>query len=162
GRAFTSSIVPTPGTSLQTFYQDRAPHTRVRTCPTIATLRARCAQRSRRRAAGKPRAERARMRTRILGTRLLIATLLAAGCGGPPTIEGGQSIIRIEEGLTGCHGVASSAVPSSGDYYLTTFGVTAGVDDGEMSCTTYTKHGSWYYAASRQRYGCFTHVKIEA
>lgn len=31
-----------------------------------------------------------------------------------------------------------------------------------MSCGTYTKHGSWYYAASRQRYGCGAHVKIEA
>ena len=29
-------------------------------------------------------------------------------------------------------------------------------------CGSFTKHGTWYYAASRQRYGCGSHVRIEA
>ncbi len=31
-----------------------------------------------------------------------------------------------------------------------------------MSCGSNTNHGNWYYAASRQRYGCGSHIKIEA
>ena len=31
-----------------------------------------------------------------------------------------------------------------------------------MSCGEYTKHGTWYYAASRQRYGCGSRIQIEA
>ena len=31
-----------------------------------------------------------------------------------------------------------------------------------MSCGEKTLHGSWYYAASRQRYGCGAHIQIEA
>ena len=85
----------------------------------------------------------------------------AAGCGGEIGVVDGQSSTRIEEGLSGCVGQASSAVPGDGHYFLTTFGYSAG-DDGQMSCGDYTKHGSWYYAASRQRYGCGSHIKIEA
>ena len=57
--------------------------------------------------------------------------------------------------------IVSSTIPSSGDYYLTTFGDSPS-DDGIMSCGSYTKHGTWYYAASRQRYGCGAHIKITA
>ncbi len=57
------------------------------------------------------------------------------------------------------HGVELD--PSSGDYYLTSFGSTPS-DNGEMSCGEYTDDGSWYYAASRQRYGCGAHIQIEA
>ena len=42
---------------------------------------------------------------------------------------------------------------------LTSFGF--GADAGKMSCGSDTKHGTWYYAASRQRYGCGAHIQIE-
>jgi len=62
--------------------------------------------------------------------------------------------------LKGCHGKASSSIPSSGAYELTSFGGPS--ESGIMSCGDYTKDGSWYYAASRQRYGCGAHVQVEA
>ncbi len=62
--------------------------------------------------------------------------------------------------LRGCHGKASSTIPSSGQYELTSFGGPG--ESGIMSCGDYTKNGSWYYAASRQRYGCGAHIQIEA
>jgi hypothetical protein len=31
-----------------------------------------------------------------------------------------------------------------------------------MSCGSSTRSGSWYYAASRQRYGCGSHLRVEA
>jgi len=73
-----------------------------------------------------------------------LCLLLLAGCGGE--VDGGMSVSRTEEGLSGCHGTASSAVPADGNYYLTSFGFTPS-DDGLMSCGTKTLHGSWYYAA---------------
>jgi hypothetical protein len=91
--------------------------------------------------------------------RVLLALVLAAGCSGE--IDGGMSTSRTEEGLSGCHGTASSSIPSSGNYYLTSFGFSPS-DDGSMSCGEKTLHGSWYYAASRQRYGCGAHIQIEA
>jgi hypothetical protein len=92
--------------------------------------------------------------------KLLWVTVLAAGCGPMEVGDVGSSVSRTEEGLTGCVGKASSSVPASGDYFLTTFG--AGSDSGTMSCGDNTDHGSWYYAASRQRYGCGAHIQIEA
>lgn len=88
---------------------------------------------------------------------------LAAACSASTTEEGdvSSSIGSTDQELKGCHGKASYAIPSSGTYYVTTFGNSSG-DDGIMSCGTYTKHGSWYYAASRQRYGCGSRIKIEA
>jgi hypothetical protein len=65
------------------------------------------------------------------------------------------------DGLKGCKGKASSTIPDNGKYYLTSFGFYPS-DDGIMSCGEYTKHGSWYYAASRQRYGCGARIRIEA
>jgi hypothetical protein len=88
-----------------------------------------------------------------------LCLLLVAGCGGE--VDGGMSVSRTEEGLSGCHGTASSAVPADGNYYLTSFGFTPS-DDGLMSCGTKTLHGSWYYAASRQRFGCGAHIQITA
>lgn len=85
--------------------------------------------------------------------------LLVAGCGGE--VDSGLSISSTQEGLSGCGGRASSLIPASGDYYLTSFGNSPS-DDGLMSCGQRTRHGSWYYAASRQRYGCGAHIKIEA
>jgi hypothetical protein len=90
---------------------------------------------------------------------LLVAVLMIGGCGGE--IDGGVSVSQTQEGLTGCHGTAASSVPASGNYYLTSFGFTPS-DDGLMSCGQKTLHGSWYYAASRQRYGCGAHIQIEA
>lgn len=92
--------------------------------------------------------------------RILLGAMLAwAGCGGE--VDSGMSTARTEEGLSGCHGVASSAIASTGDYFLTSFGFSPS-DDGTMSCGEKTLDGSWYYAASRQRYGCGSHIQIEA
>ncbi len=99
-----------------------------------------------------------------------VATLSLCGCsaaGGPSAddgqgIEYGQSVAsHSSDSLTGCHGKASKSIPASGNYYLTSFGNQPS-DDGIMSCGQYTKHGSWYYAASRQRYGCGSRIRIEA
>ena len=62
--------------------------------------------------------------------------------------------------LRGCHGHASTTIPSNDVYELTSFGGPG--ESGIMSCGDYTKNGSWYYAASRQRYGCGAHIQIEA
>jgi hypothetical protein len=92
---------------------------------------------------------------------VLVGTCAAAviGCGGE--IDSGVSVSQTQEGLSGCAGKASSTIPSSGNYYLTSFGFSPS-DDGLMSCGQKTLHGSWYYAASRQRYGCGAHIQIEA
>lgn len=67
--------------------------------------------------------------------------------------------IRFDDHLSGCHGVASSTVPSNGQYVLTTFGEPG--DEQAMSCGGYADGSTWY-AASRQRYGCGGRIKIEA
>ena len=47
-----------------------------------------------------------------------------------------------------------------GATYLTTFG---GPGDGQsMACGESKDDGSWYYAASKQRYGCGAHIQITA
>ena len=74
----------------------------------------------------------------------LLLAFPCLACDGQ--IVQGLSINEVQEGLTGCHGHASSSIPASGSYYLTTFG-NGSSDDGVMSCGTYTQHGSWYYAA---------------
>src|SRR5690349_8711837 len=96
------------------------------------------------------------LRTGLGGVALAVAV---AGCGGE--IDSGYSVSQTQEGLSGCAGHAASSIPASGDYYLTSFGFSPS-DDGLMSCGQKTLHGSWYYAASRQRYGCGAHIKIEA
>ena len=108
--------------------------------------------------------KRSTVLTRCGAAGFVLGLVGLVGCGSSENI--GMSVNELpaglsEESLVGCHGVASSTVPSSGDYYLTTFGDSAG-DDGPMSCGTNTMHGSWYYAASRQRYGCGAHIKITA
>ena len=62
-------------------------------------------------------------------------------------------------GLTNCHGQASTSIPASGKYVLTTFGGPG--DHQPMSCGGYADGTTWY-AASRQRYGCGSKLKIEA
>jgi len=85
-----------------------------------------------------------------------LALVLAAGCGGE--LDGGDAA-RTEDGLSGCKGHASSSIPPSGDYFLTSFG--GGSDTQSMSCGG-RADGSWYYAASKQRFGCGAHLRIEA
>jgi hypothetical protein len=67
--------------------------------------------------------------------------------------------IQVTDHLSGCDGVASSTIPSNGQYYITTFG--GGADTQSMSCGG-TADGVGYYAASRQRYGCGAKLKVEA
>ena len=71
----------------------------------------------------------------------------------------GASISNKSPDLSGCHGVASSTIPSDGRYVMTTFG--GGSDDQEMSCGGYANGVGWY-AASRQRYGCGAKLQVEA
>jgi hypothetical protein len=61
--------------------------------------------------------------------------------------------------LTGCNGQASSAIPDDGEYVITTFGGPG--DHQPMSCGG-RADSSWYYAASRQRYGCGSRIAIRA
>src|SRR6188768_3607579 len=62
-------------------------------------------------------------------------------------------------GLTNCQGKASTSIPADGKYVLTTFGGPG--DHQSMSCGGYADGTTWY-AASRQRYGCGSKLKIEA
>jgi hypothetical protein len=86
----------------------------------------------------------------------VVVAACSSGAVGDKTSSGAA-----EEGLTGCHGTASSTIPASHEYVLTSFGNSPS-DNGEMSCGEYTDDGDWYYSASRQRYGCGSHVKVEA
>lgn len=71
----------------------------------------------------------------------------------------GASIGKSDARLRGCNGVASKSIPASGKYLLTTFGGPG--DHQSMSCGGYADGTTWY-AASRQRYGCGTKLKMEA
>jgi len=71
----------------------------------------------------------------------------------------GVSVTSIPRSLTGCHGQAASSIPTNGKYYLTTFGGPG--DHQSMSCGGFADGSTWY-AASRQRYGCGAHLKVEA
>jgi hypothetical protein len=85
---------------------------------------------------------------------------VVVGCASAAVPDEGVALSSHED-LSGCHGKASSTIPASHEYTLTSFGNSPS-DDGEMSCGEYTKDGSWYYAASRQRYGCGSHVQVTA
>jgi len=61
--------------------------------------------------------------------------------------------------LSGCRGKASNVIPSDNKYVITTFGGPG--DHQPMSCGGYANGTTWY-AASRQRYGCGSHIKVEA
>ena len=89
-----------------------------------------------------------------------LASFVVAACSSG-AVGDKTSSQSANEGLSGCHGTASSAIPATHQYVLTSFGFSPS-DNGEMSCGEYTKDGTWYYAASRQRYGCGSHVKVEA
>ena len=88
--------------------------------------------------------------------------VLLAGCtpqvasSGSTGEEGGIS--STDSALKGCHATASSSIPASESFYLTTFGGPG--ESGTMSCGQSTRNGSWYYIASRQRFGCGAHVRL--
>jgi hypothetical protein len=98
------------------------------------------------------------MRTRT--SFLLSLGLLGVGCTAQP-VGDATRISSTDSSLTGCHGQASSTIPADGTYDLTSFGGSSG-SNGTMSCGENTDNGSWYYAASRQRYGCGSHIQITA
>jgi hypothetical protein len=95
---------------------------------------------------------------RTLGV-VLFCSALAAACSARTTQDGAST--SATEGLSGCDGKASSTIPASHEYVLTSFGNSPS-DNGEMSCGEYTDDGDWYYSASRQRYGCGSHVSVQA
>jgi len=71
----------------------------------------------------------------------------------------GVSVSTGAERLSNCHGQASTSIPASGKYVLTTFGGPG--DHQSMSCGGFADGTTWY-AASRQRYGCGSKLRIEA
>src|SRR5688500_17322567 len=94
--------------------------------------------------------------------RLTAVATLTAGCvvGEDEAIDAtaGASVSQ-DYRLSGCRGQASSAIPANGRYVITTFGGPG--DHQSMSCGGYANGTTWY-AASRQRYGCGSKLKIEA
>src|SRR6185369_13824906 len=88
----------------------------------------------------------------------LAASLTGCGASEDAT-DDGESVSVASSDLSGCHGKASHDIPASGSYVLTTFG-TGAESVGRMSCGQTTRNGSWYYAASRQRYGCGAHLRV--
>ena len=100
---------------------------------------------------------------RNLAIASLVAATAACTANVDITTEDSDSTsgtsIGITDHLSGCHGHASTSIPSDGQYVMTTFG--GGADDQPMSCGGYAD-GSGWYAASRQRYGCGAHLQVEA
>lgn len=94
----------------------------------------------------------------IVAASLLSIVVAACSSGSSGDKTSSQSA---NAALSGCNGVASSKIPASHQYVLTSFGNSPS-DNGEMSCGQYTDDGDWYYAASRQRYGCGSHVQVVA
>ncbi|MEO8700115.1 MAG: hypothetical protein ABI867_08730 [Kofleriaceae bacterium] len=88
---------------------------------------------------------------------------LATGCmvGEDEATEAtpGASVSSSTSALTGCRGQASSVIPGDGRYVITTFGGPG--DHQPMSCGG-RADGTGWYAASRQRYGCGSKIRIEA
>ena len=91
---------------------------------------------------------------------LVLGLLLACSVATEPPPPAFASLASADKNLKGCSGKASSSVPSDGVYVITTFG--GETESQPMSCGSHTKSGSWYYAASRQRYGCGSKIQIEA
>ncbi len=95
-------------------------------------------------------------------TLLALLLLLPACTVGDPedeAIDPTSGVSIVQSGLTNCHGRASASIPSDATYVITTFG--GGGDTQPMSCGG-RADGTWYYAASRQRYGCGSRVEIRA
>jgi hypothetical protein len=96
--------------------------------------------------------------------RVLFPSLLFFGAAcTPQATSDAQHISSTDSSLSGCNGQASSTIPSDGNYDLTAFGGSNDASStGTMSCGESTDGGNWYYAASRQRYGCGSHIQITA
>ncbi|HEY5925351.1 MAG TPA: hypothetical protein VIV11_26890 [Kofleriaceae bacterium] len=71
----------------------------------------------------------------------------------------GASVTSVPRSLTGCNGQASSVIPADNRYVITTFGGPG--DHQPMSCGGFANGTTWY-AASRQRYGCGSRIKVQA
>jgi hypothetical protein len=71
----------------------------------------------------------------------------------------GASIGSSTSELSGCRGQAATTIPADGRYVITTFGGPG--DHQPMSCGGYANGTTWY-AASRQRYGCRSRIKLTA
>jgi len=103
------------------------------------------------------------IRRRVL-RRILPSLILLAACTSDVEITedtnatSGASVTYTSH-LSGCHGKASTTIPSDGHYDLTSFGGPG--DEQAMSCGGRADGKSWY-AASRQRYGCGAKVMVEA
>jgi hypothetical protein len=100
----------------------------------------------------------------VLRLRKLLPLFAIAGCTSNVDItedEGSTSgaSINYTSHLTGCHGQASSSIPASGNYVLTSFGGPG--DEQPMSCGGQADGKGWY-AASRQRYGCGAKLMVQA
>jgi hypothetical protein len=93
---------------------------------------------------------------------LLLLGLVSVACTAATDRGTGEPEMPVPsaENLKGCQGKASSSIPSDGVYVLTTFG--GSTESQPLACGGHTKSGSWYYAASRQRYGCGARVRITA
>lgn len=100
-------------------------------------------------------------------TRLAPLLALLAGCATDVTVESPFEDEGATEGasvtqplaLTGCQGQAAASIPADRTYVITTFGGPG--DQQPMSCGG-RADGTWYYAASRQRYGCGARIAIRA
>jgi len=92
---------------------------------------------------------------------LLLLGQSACMVGEDEALDGtaGASIGKLDAKLRNCKGVASRSIPDDGRYLLTTFGGPG--DHQSMSCGGYADGSTWY-AASRQRYGCGTKLRLEA
>ena len=88
-----------------------------------------------------------------------LAAITIAACSRGSSVDA-QSDGTNDNELSGCHGQASSTIPASGVYGLTTFGGPS--EPQPLACGGNSNSGNWYYAASSQRYGCGTHLKVEA
>lgn len=98
---------------------------------------------------------------------LLAAALAAPACATDVAVDTPFEDEGATEGasvtapvaLTGCRGQADASIPADKVYVMTTFGGPG--DQQPMSCGG-RADGTWYYAASRQRYGCGARIKMEA
>lgn len=91
----------------------------------------------------------------------------ASACATDVVVESGfedeaataGASVAVPYDLSGCNGQAASAIPADQTYVITTFG--GGSDTQPMSCGG-RADATWYYAASRQRYGCGARIAIRA
>lgn len=98
-----------------------------------------------------------------LAALVVVPLAFSAGCmvgeDEATDASSGVSVATTSADLTGCRGQASSTIPADGRYVLTTFGGPG--DHQSMSCGGFADGTTWY-AASRQRYGCGSKLKVEA